>query len=554
MTNTMQDIADHAQAIFIIGSNTSEQHPVFSYKIRQAVLQRDIQLVVADPRKIPITDHATLHIQHKPGTDIALVNGLMHIILNNDWHDKQFIKERCEGFEEFAESLEKYTPSYVSKETGVQVDQIEQAAEILSKNSPMSILWAMGITQHTTGVMNVFSLANLQMLLGNMGVKGGGTNPLRGQNNVQGACDLGALVNVFPGYQQVVDPEVRKKFNAAWQLEKDGWKPDQEITPLFGDKPGLTVTEVTSGAKSGQIRAMFIVGENPIMSDPDTNHVRECFEACEFVVLQEIFPSETSQYADVLLPGASFAEKNGTFTNTERRIQLVRQAIAPKGESRPDWEIISALANRVIAIEERQPIGPHAGWGYQSPEEIMDEIAQVSPIYGGVSHKRLEKGSQFHWPVLDQKHPGTPILHVGQFSRGKGKFNISEHIPSKELPDKNYPFFLTTGRVLYHWHGAEMTRRVDGLVEIYPESLIELNPVDATRLGIEEKDKIKIRSRRGEMVAKASVTDRVAEGVIFGNFHFPGEQNVNNLTILALDPTAKIPEYKVCAVSVELAR
>ena len=551
MTNTMQDIADHAQAIFIIGSNTTEQHPVFGYKIRQAVLRRGIKLIVADPRKIPITDHATLHIQHKPGTDIALVNGLMHIILKNGWHDEAFINERCEGFDEFTDSLEKYTPSYVSKETSVPEELLQQAAEILANFSPTAVLWAMGITQHTTGVMNVFSLANLQMLLGNMGVKGGGANPLRGQNNVQGACDLGALVNVFPGYQQVVNPDVRKKFNMAWQLENKDWKKSKGGTPLFGDKPGLTVTEMTNGAKEGDIKALYIVGENPIMSDPDTNHVRACFEACEFVVLQEIFPSETSHYADVLLPGTSFAEKNGTFTNTERRIQLVRQAISPKGEARPDWEIISDLANRVVTIEEKKTIGPSSGWDYQSAAEIMEEIVQVSPIYGGVSHKRLEKGAELHWPVPDSKHPGTPILHIGQFSRGKGIFNISEHIPSKELPNKQYPFFLTTGRVLYHWHGAEMTRRVEGLVEIYPEALVEINPQDAVNLGIKEKDSIRVISKRGEMIAKATVTDKVAEGVVFGNFHFPGEQNVNNLTIMALDPIAKIPEYKVCAVRIE---
>jgi predicted molibdopterin-dependent oxidoreductase YjgC len=541
MTNTMQDIAEDAQAIFIIGSNTTEQHPVFGYKIRQAVLQRGIKLIVADPRSIPITDFATLHIRHKPGTDIALVNGLMHIILKNGWHDEKFITERCEGFEDFAQSLEKYTPAYVSKET----------AEICAKNSPMAVLWAMGITQHTTGVMNVFSLANLQMLLGNMGVKGGGTNPLRGQNNVQGACDLGALVNVFPGYQQVVNPDARQKFNLAWQLEDKGWKESQGVTPLFGDKPGLTVTEVVTAAGSGQVRAMYIVGENPLMSDPDTNHVRECFQACEFVVLQEIFPSETSHYADVLLPGTSFAEKSGTFTNTERRIQLIRQAIPPKGESRPDWDIISDLARRVIAVEGKTAIGPQAGWDYRSPAEIMDEIAKLTPIYGGVSHKRLEKGDQLHWPVLDENHPGTPILHVGKFSRGKGKFNISEHILAKELPNKEYPFYLTTGRVLYHWHGAEMTRRAKGLLEIYPEALVEINPMDAAKMDIKEKDPIKVISKRGEMVAKAMVTDRVAPGVVFGNFHFPGEQNVNNLTILALDPVAKIPEYKVCAVRLE---
>ena len=551
MTNTMQDIADDAQAIFIIGSNTTEQHPVFGSKIRQAVLKRGAKLVVADPRLIDIAELATLYLRHIPGTDVALVNGLMHIILKNNWHDQGFINERCEDFEEFADSLVKYIPEYVAEVTGVPEEQLHEAAEILANNSPMAVLWAMGITQHTTGVMNVFSLANLQMLLGNMGVRGGGANPLRGQNNVQGACDVGALVNVFPGYQKVVDPSSREKFNIAWQLETKGWKKDNGITPLFEEIPGLTVTEMTNAAKDGGVRALYILGENPVMSDPDSNHVKECFEACEFVVLQEIFPSETSKYADVLLPGVSFAEKDGTFTNTERRIQLVNKVISPKGEARADWEITAEIARRIISLEGRQFVGPQADWDYKSPSGIMDEIAELTPIYGGVSHKRIKSGEQIHWPVLDAEHPGTPILHVGNFSRGKGKFHVCEHVPAEELPDDEFPFFLTTGRVLYHWHGAEMTRRVKGLMEMYPETLVEVSPEDAGRLGIIEKGQVRVVSRRGEMIAKATVTDRVSEGVIFGNFHFPGEQNVNNLTILALDPIAKIPEYKVCAVRIE---
>ena len=475
----------------------------------------------------------------------------MHIIIENGWQDQEFIEQRTEGYEVFAENIEKYTPEYVSEVTGVSEEHLNQAAEILAKNSPMAVVWAMGITQHTTGVMNVYSLASLQLLLGNMGIPGGGTNPLRGQNNVQGACDLGALVNVFPGYQQVTDPKAREKFNLAWQLEKKGWKKGDGLSPLFGDRPGQTVTEMTHNAGEGLVRALYIVGENPVMSDPDSNHVRECFESCEFVVLQEIFPSETSQYADVLLPGTSFAEKDGSFTNTERRIQMVRQAIKPKGDARPDWEIISDLAKRVMRELELEPLGEFAGWAYGSTAEVMDEIAALTPIYAGVSLERLENGDQLHWPVKDKDHPGTPILHVGQFSRGKGKFNIAEHLPAKELPNKDYPFFLTTGRVLYHWHGAEMTRRAKGLLEIYPESLVEINPGDAGKLGLKEKDKVRVTSRRGEMVALAKITDRVSSGTVFGNFHFPGVQNVNNLTILEVDPVAKIPEYKVCAVKVE---
>ncbi len=544
----MKDIEGNSNAIFIIGSNTSEQHPVFGYKIRRAVMQRGVKLVVADPRKISITDFATLHLQHKPGTDIALVNGIAHIILEKKWEDKKYIKERCEDFEDFAESLGKYTPEFVSNITGVSVADLFEAAEILATNSPMAVIWAMGITQHTTGVMNVFSLANLQMLLGNMGIPGGGCNPLRGQNNVQGACDMGALVNVFPGYQKVVDESVRDKFNEAWKLESKGWENGKS---LFGDKPGNTVTEMTSGALTGDVRGLYIIGENPVMSDPDSNHVQKAFNECEFIVLKKKKKSETSKFADVLLPSVTFAEKSGTFTNTERRIQAISPAITAKGNSLPDWKITSLLANKILELEEKEIAGVHSGWDYQSPVEIMDEISQLNPIYGGVNYDRIHAGEELHWPVLDENHPGTPILHVGKFSRGKGKFHLCEQIDAKELPDKEYPLILTTGRVLYHWHGAEMTRRVQGLVDIYPESLVEINPEDAANLGIAENDKIKVTSRRGEMIAKAFVTDRVSSGVIFGNFHYPGEQNVNNLTIAALDPTAKIPEFKVCAIKVE---
>lgn len=553
MSNTMDDVANNARAIFIIGSNTTEQHPVFGIKIRQAVLRRGVKLVVADPRKIDITDFATLHLRQKPGTDVALINGIMHIVLANNWQDQAFIDERCEGFEEFKATIEKYSPEVVSELTGVPIDDLYQAAEILALNRPMAVIWAMGITQHTTGVMNVLSLGNLQMLLGNMGVPGGGVNPLRGQNNVQGACDMGALPNVFSGYQAVTDPAIRAKFATAWELLplEGSQVPDGGATFGFSDKPGLTVTEMIPQAGEGTIRALYILGEDPVLTDPDSNHVRACLDACEFIVLQEIFPSETAAYADVLLPGASFAEKEGTFTNTERRIQLVRKAIEPIGRSRPDWMITADLARRILALEGRVPAGPQAGWSYTSAAEILDEVAAVTPSYAGVSHARLERGEQLHWPVTSSDHPGTPILHVGRFTRGKGKFHAIDHLPPKELPDEEYPTLLTTGRVLYHWHGGELTRRIESLLEVYPESLVEISPEDAAKIGLNGNGRVRVRSRRGEMVAQAIVTDRVSPGLIFANFHFPGLQNANNLTIAALDPIAKIPEYKVCAVRVE---
>ncbi len=548
MSNTMKDISEQATAFFIIGSNPTEQHPVFGSMIRQAVHKRGVKLIVADPRRIDITEFATpqyggMHLRQKPGTDVALVNGLMHIILRNGWEDQTFIKTRTENFDVFKEVIENYTPARVSQITGVAVEDLEQAAEILALNKPLAVIWAMGITQHTKGVLNVLSLGNLQMMLGNMGVAGGGVNPLRGQNNVQGACDVGALVNMFPGYKSVTDSESREKFSNAWQLS-DG-------SPNLGATPGLTVTEMVEGAGQGTVRALYILGENPLMSDPDLNHVRSCLANCEFMVLQEIFPSETARYADVLLPGVSFAEKSGTFTNTERRVQLVRQAIQPVGQARQDWEITAEIARRVLALESRQPVGPQAHWMYRSPSEIMEEFASLTPIYAGINYTRLEEGEQLHWPVKDLDHPGTPILHIGQFSRGLGKFHACEHLDSKELPDADYPFYLTTGRVLYHWHGAEMTRRAKGLLEVYPETLVEISPEDAIKIGLNSHDKVRVCSRRGEMIARALITERVSSGLVFGNFHFPDEQNINNVTIGALDPTAKIPEFKVCAVRVE---
>lgn len=540
MSNSIEDVTTQAKAIFVIGSNTTEQHPVIGMRIRQAVKQRGAVLIVADPRRIALTDFATLHLRHKPGTDNALINGLMHIILEKGLEDKDFIAERTEGFAEFKPLVMDYTPERVSEITGVPVEQLYQAAEIMGNTKPMAVFWAMGITQHITGVRNVMNLANLQMLLGNMGVPGGGVNPLRGQNNVQGACDMGGLPDVYSGYQRVTNDDVRRKFEAAWGV------------PL-SNQVGMTVTEVIPSILTGKTKALYIMGEDPLMSDPDTNHIRHCLDQCDFVVLQDIFPTETEPYADVLLPGVSFAEKSGTFTNTERRIQLVRKAVEPEGEAREDWRIIAELAKRVLSRGGRKvQEGPHSGWEYSDPAEIMAEIAALTPSYAGVSHARLERGETFQWPVLDASHKGTPILHVGKFTRGLGKFNPIEHIPPAELPDDEYPMILSTGRVLYHWHGGEMSRRSKGLLAIYDRPLIEVNEEDALRLGLNGNKRVRVTSRRGSIEAEAWVTDRVPPGMVYGNFHFP-EASVNELTIAALDPIAKIPEYKVCAVKVEVA-
>jgi len=557
MSNSMDDVVEHAQAMLIIGSNTTEQHPVFGATLRQAVLRRGAKLVVADPRKIDLTEFAALHLRHRPGTDSALVNGLMHLILANGWEDQSFIAERTEGFAEFKAVVDQYPAERAAAITGVPAEQLRQAAEILALNKPMAVIWAMGITQHIVGVRNVMNLANLQMLLGNLGLPGGGVNPLRGQNNVQGACDMGGLPNVYPGYQPVTAAAVREKFAKAWgMLKEEGSRNKGEgnnapASCLLPDQIGLTVTEMIPAAGEGKVKALYILGEDPALTDPDSSHIRRCLEECDFILLQEIFPSETSKYADVLLPGVSFAEKTGTFTNTERRIQMCRRAIEPLGEAKPDWWITAELAKRVLAGGQR-PVaeGPYAGWEYANTAQIMAEIAALTPSYAGVSHARLERGDRLQWPVKNLEHPGTPLLHAGVFPRGKGKFAPIEHVPPAEMPDDAYPMILSTGRVLYHWHGGEMTRRAQGLMAVYGESLVELNPQDADRLGLNGNRRVRVTSRRGAIEAEAWVTDRVPPGMVYANFHFP-EASANELTIAALDPVAKIPEYKVCAVKVE---
>jgi formate dehydrogenase major subunit/formate dehydrogenase alpha subunit len=466
---------------------------------------------------------------------------MMNIILKNGWEDKDFIAGRTEGFDEFAATIENYPPDKVSGITGVPVEQIYRATEILALNKPMSVIWAMGITQHIVGVSNVMNLANLQMLLGNMGVEGGGVNPLRGQNNVQGACDMGGLPNVYPGYQNVTSIEARKKFEEAWGVS-------------LPDKVGLTTTEMVSGTENGEIRALYILGEDPVMSDPNTGHIRHCLERCEFLVLEEIFPSETSVYADVLLPGVSFAEKTGTFTNTERRVQMCHQAISPLGEARPDWQITAEIAKRVIAFRKQiiQP-APYSKWEYKDTSEIMSEMAAVTPSYAGVSFARLEAGERLQWPVKGLNYPGTPVLHIEQFTRGKGLFAPINHIPPAELPDEEFPVLLSTGRVLYHWHGGQMTRRAKGLMGVYNRALVEINPEDAAQWNVKDGGRLRVTSRRGSIEANAWITDRVPSGMVYANFHFPAA-SANVLTHDSMDPVAKIPEYKISAVRVEMVK
>ncbi len=534
MTNSMDDIVNDSQIIFAIGTNTTEQHPVLGMRLRRAVKERGLPIIVADPRDIPLTDFAVLHLRHEPGSDIALLNGLMHVLITEGLYDKEYVAQRCEGFKYLKAAVEPYTPEKASEITGVPAEDIVKAARMLAAHRPGALLYAMGITQHTCGHQNVLSCANLQMLLGNMGVPGGGVNPLRGQNNVQGACDVGGLVNVYPGYQKVADPEAHEKFERAWGRTSD-------------TKVGLTVTQMVDAAGEGKLRALYIMGENPILSDPDSNHVRQCLEKCEFLVIQDIFLTESAALADVVLPSVAFAEKAGTVTNTERRVQLMRPAVKPPGEARQDWEIISQVAQAVLGDEALE--GPYAGWDYGSPAEVADEIAALTPIYGGIVHRRLEPvGLQWPCPSLD--HPGTPILHVGKFSRGLGHMTAVGYTPPAEVPDEEYPLLLTTGRMLFHYHTGTMTRRAIGLDALVPEGMVEIHPQDAARLGINDLDVVRVTSRRGEVTAKADVTEAIRPGVVFMTFHF-AEAAANVLTNPVLDPTAKIPEYKACAVRIE---
>ena len=525
MTNSISEIED-TDALLVIGSNTTEAHPVIGSAMKRAVKFNDTKLVVIDPRRTEIARTADIHLRPVSGTDVAFLNGMMNVIISEDLHDKDFIAERTEGFEELKAAVEKYTPEYVEEISGIPADDLQEAARMYASADRAMLFYTMGITQHTTGVDNVKSCANLAMLTGNMGKEGTGVNPLRGQSNVQGACDMGALPNVYPGYQSVADPAITEKFRKAWGVD------------YLSDKVGLTIVEIIHAAHDGRIKGVYVMGENPMMSDPDVNHVRESLQNLDFLVVQDIFLSETAEMADVVLPAASFAEKNGSLTNSERRVQLWHKAIEPVGDSRPDWEIICDISTR-MGYEMK----------YDSPAEVMDEIAQLTPIYGGMSYHRLE-GEGLQWPCLDKDHPGTQYLHKGKFSRGPGKFHAIEYRAPYEMPDEEYPFLLTTGRMLYHFHTGTMSRRSSGLDELHPEGSVEVSPQDAIKLGIVDDDLVAVSSRRGKVVAKALVTDKSPEGTVFMTFHFK-EAAANLLTVSALDPIAKIPEYKVCAVKVE---
>jgi len=524
MTNSINEIGE-ASCIFSIGSNTTASHPIIGLEVKKAV-RNGAKLIVANPRRIDLCRFADIYIQQKPGADVALLMGMMRIIIDEGLHDISFIKERCENFEAFLKSLENFDIDTVSQITGVPSEKIIEAARVYATNKPSTILYSMGITQHTHGTDNVMATANLAMLTGNIGKPSTGVNPLRGQNNVQGACDMGALPNVYTGYQRVDNSDIRQKFEHAWGVS-------------LSDKPGLTLTEMFDAALGGKVKAMYLIGENPVLSDPNSRHVSDALEELEFLVVQDIFLTETAQYADVVLPAATFAEKDGTFTNTERRVQRVRKAIEPIGNSRPDWWIVCEIAKKMNA----------KGFDFENPVKIMEEIVSLTPSYGGISYDRIENVG-IQWPCPTKEHKGTPILHTEQFSRGKGKFVPLEYKPPFELPDAEYPLLLTTERSLYHYHTGSLTRKVDGLNVLRANELVEMNPDDAEALGIADTETVRVISRRGEVTSKVKVTDTSPRGVISMTFHF-AESPTNVVTSPALDPVAKIPEAKVCAVRVE---
>jgi len=525
MTNSIAELED-ADCILVIGSNTNENHPVIAARIKRAARLKNKDLIVIDPRRQDLVRHARLWLRQIPGTDIALINGMMQVIIEEQLYDQTYVAERTENFEALKETVAKYTPEYAERICGVPASQLTAAARMYARARAGSIVYCMGITQHTVGTDNVKTLANLAMLCGNVGIHGGGVNPLRGQNNVQGACDMGGLPNVFSGYQPVTDAANRKKMAEAWGVAN------------LPDWAGMTMTEMLPAIAQGGIKALYIMGENPALTDPDADHAIKAMQALDLLVVQDLFLTETAKLADVVLPAASFAEKDGTFSNTERRVSRVRQAIPPVGQAKPDWQIVCEIAGRL-----GYPMK------YAGPEEIFEEIRRLTPSYAGISYQRLEAGG-LQWPCPNAEHPGTVYLHKDRFSRGLGMFFAIEHRDPAEMPDAEYPLYLTTGRLLYQYHSGTMSRRAPGLVEKAPECRVEMAAADAARYGIADGQQVRLRTRRGKITAKAQISDKAVPGTIFIPFHF-AEASANKLTNAALDPVCKIPEYKVCAVQIE---
>lgn len=526
MTNTISELGS-AAAILAIGTNTTAAHPIVALQVKSAA-RNGSKLIVANPKEIELCRFAHIFLQHKPGTDVPLLMGLMRVILDEELQDKSFIESRCENFEAFKKSLAGFDLDSVEKITGVPGEKIVAAARCYASEKPAAIIYCMGITQHVHGTDNVLATSNLAMLTGNIGKPSSGVNPLRGQSNVQGACDMGCLPNVYPGYQAVTVPENKTKFESAWGRK-------------LSDSPGLTHTEIFDAVHSGKIKALYLVGENPVLSEANASHATEAMEKADFLVVQDIFLTETAQLADVVLPAATFAEKEGTFTNTERRVQRVREVIKPVGDAKPDWWITCQIAKR---------LGGN-GFDYSNPEQVMEDISSLVPSYHGITYERLDRGS-LQWPCPSTDHPGTPILHTERFATdtGKGKFMPLTYRKPGEEPDEEYPLLLTTDRSLYHFHGT-MTRRVYGLNVLNKEELLNINPQDAARLGITDNQMVQVVSRRGAVKVKVMVTDTVPSGTVSMSFHF-AETRTNVLTCCELDVVAKTPSTKVCAVRIEM--
>ncbi len=540
MTNSIADIHE-ADVMLLIGSNTTEAHPVIGIEVVR-LLKEGKTLIVADPRKIDLARRAHLHLQLRPGTNVALLNGMMRHILDKGLEDMEFIESRTENYEAFRDSIMSTTVEEAAEITGVPAEDIKKAAELYATCNNANILYAMGITQFHTGTNNVLAVANLSMVTGNIGRRGTGVNPLRGQNNVQGACDMGGLPDVFSGYQKVDDPAAIAKMEEAWGVT------------LEDRQKGKTIMEMMRAIDDGEIRALYVMGENPIISDPDQKHVEESLSKVDFLVVQDIFFTETCEYADVVLPACTSVEKEGTFTNTERRVQRVRAALEPREGTKPDWEIVQLLATRM-----------GADWSLKGPEDLMTEINQVTPQYGGITYRRLDAKSEqrtpdvvfeetdscgLQWPCPDEDHSGTPVLHAGRFSRGNGFFSAVEYKkPIEEVSDE-YPMILTTGRELVHYHTGTMSRQAPGLNALVPDARLEINPDDARDLGIKHGERVRLTSRRGSIEPFAWVTDRVSPGLVFMPFHF-AEAPANRLTVQTFDPISKIPELKVAAVRLE---
>ena len=536
MSNTASQVV--MNDVFIVaGSNTTENHPIIALQMKEAVRQHGAKMIVVDPRRIELVDFAEMWLQLKPGTNVPVFSAMAHVIVKENLVNNEFVADRTEGYQDFVESLEKFTPEYAEEISGVPAEDIRKAARMYANAKNGAIYWGMGISQLSHGTASALALIHLAFLTGHIGRDGTGLNPLRGQNNVQGASDMGCMPFHYPGYMRVDDEENATQWEKLWNIESGG----------LSRKLGLTTTEILSHAYEGGIRALYIMGENPMMSEPNLNETRKHMQQLEFLIAQDIFINESGAFADVFLPATPFAEKDGTFSNTDRRVQRVRAAHAPRGGSRVDWQIVCDLALR---LESQLGIAT-AKWDYSDPEQILREMASVNQDYAGVTYERIDKVGLIY-PVPDMTHPGTPTLFTESFPRGRGKFHPLDYVPVMEEPDDEYPFILTTGRVLEHWHGGTMTRN-SALNEAYPEGRVEMHPADAEIHGIRNGDPVRVTSRRGEVILRVTVTEKTSVGVVFIPFHF-AEAAANLLTNDVLDPQALIPEFKACAVQVFPAR